>query len=181
MKNLFLILATFGGFIISCLHSQPESNQLLDKNPTQLIAINLLDTLVGTSDKDSLRILVETDSLKNIFIKLLDKRGFLFGAAGTSFSSLLCEDGCIKRLNLQSSSSNYQLVLFTYDLGSTFGRQALFVIWKDDDWNIVKSNFSRPFLEDRNGDGIFEIIEYYQSSNPDGDVYYFENGNFLGK
>jgi hypothetical protein len=56
----------------------------------------------------------------------------------------------------------------------------MFIVWYGyDSWNITKLPFQRTFIEDRNGDGIFELIEYYHSANKNGDVYKFDKGNLL--
>lgn len=63
-----------------------------------------------------------------------------------------------------------------WDRSSSFGAQTNVVVWKSNkQWRMVKAPFTRGFAEDRDKDGIVELVDYY----PDESVYRFKDGAFI--
>jgi hypothetical protein len=107
-----------------------------------------------------------------------DKNGRSYGSASVMFSDVVKDSVIVKPYKL-SNGIFKEYVIQTYDLGSTYGAQSLIIIWFDgDEWRVTRDIFQRAFIEDRNKDGIYEIVEYYHSKNKKGDVYRFTDGNF---
>jgi hypothetical protein len=85
------------------------------------------------------------------------------------------KDELIQKVNLDGKGGK-EYFLTVYDRSSTYGHQTNIIIWKEGIWwNMLCAPFERGFIEDRNKDGIFEIINYY----PNEKIYNFHRGLFI--
>lgn len=130
---------------------------------------------------EDLKVQVYTDKSQNLLIKVFELKGdYLAGASGIGNSSLqgLQKNKVVERCELMENEYP-EFVIGTYDVSSTYGAEALFVIWCDGyGWNICKAPFQSAVLDDRNKDGVMEIVERYNSEDKKGDVYRFKDGCF---
>lgn len=142
------------------------------------IQIRNEEITLKTENNTILRIHIYQDSLKNLYINVYDKDGHSYGSASVMFSDVVKDAVIVKPYNLSNGICK-EYVIQTYDLGSTYGAQSIIIIWFDgDDWRVTRDFFQRAFIEDRDKDGIYEIVEYYHSKNKKGDIYRFKRGNF---
>lgn len=87
------------------------------------------------------------------------------------------KDDLIKKVVL-SSKDNIDYFITAYDKTSTFGAQTNVIVWKvGAKWSMVVAPFTRGFVEDRDKDGIYEIVDYYPAEK----IYSFKNGAFILK
>lgn len=102
---------------------------------------------------------------------------------------LFCTGRLVQRAGIPSADirdENIQKVIFTgnvqayfltaWDRYSTYGAQTNVIIWKcANKWALVEAPFTRGFAEDRDKDGVFELIDYYPTER----MFRFDNGRFI--
>ena len=80
----------------------------------------------------------------------------------------------VKKLNL-NGVGNLDYFIIAYDLTSTFGAETDIIVWDNGTvWDMCKAPFISGSPEDRNADGIYEMIDTY----PEEKCYFFDNGTF---
>lgn len=145
-------------------------------------------TLVGSyiyklspDNQDSIEIKVELyDNRQGIEMKLSlrnNNDGYLFdmGAMSNADFNPKSLPNPIRKVNMDTDSTPEYIVECSV-MGSTYGAFYNFIIWfQDDFWYITKIPFDRAFIEDKNSDGIYEIINYKKDSTYDS--YQFIRGN----
>lgn len=154
-----------------------------EKNHLEAKDSILIDSLLLAGNIDGLRLEISSDKHGNLLIAIFNEGDYLWGAEGAGNSSLVNEkpNPLIRECEIISNKKK-EYVLESYVNGSTYGAGNIFIIWNDGiDWQIDKTPFQRAFLEDRDGDGVLEIVEYFNSKTEDGDVYEFANGCFMKK
>ncbi|MBN1115309.1 MAG: hypothetical protein JXA66_08205 [Oligoflexia bacterium] len=86
-------------------------------------------------------------------------------------------DELIKKISLTGKNSEDYFIT-AYDKTSTFGAQTNIVVYENGtSWSVIKAPFKRGLAEDRNNDGVYEVVDYY----PVEKIYLFENGVFREK
>jgi hypothetical protein len=87
------------------------------------------------------------------------------------------KDELIVPTRFDSKGGKYYFIT-AYDRSSTYGAQTNIVLWENGaTWEMISAPFIRGFLEDRDKDGVFEIVERY----PKDRVFAFDNGLFVEK
>lgn len=182
LKNIVLLISLLK--FVSCDKDKVQSHkQNKDKIDFGYKIVKFLST--GTNEpSDTLRLEVIQDEKKNLLILLKDKTGVLLTATGASYSNIYKGDDVNFVVHCQLNKDPLpEFVVRTYTIGSTYGAEKYYVIWGyfDDikyQWNLTPLELQRPTIEDRNKDGVFEIIEYY-GQNKNGLAYYFEDGKLI--
>lgn len=155
----------------------PETKKNLAQNTDSVLLDKVILTPKSIAD---LRILITIESKYDLLFRIKDKYGSLWGACGLGNSKLAAKkpSELVEKKELMKNETD-EFIIETYVDGSTYGAEHLVIIWNDGlYWNITAAPFQRAFLEDRNNDGILEIVEYYGSKNKKGDVYSFKDGCF---
>jgi hypothetical protein len=81
----------------------------------------------------------------------------------------------MEKAHFDSEGGEYYF-LTACDQNSTYGAQTNIVVWKSGvAWDMIIAPFQRGFIEDRNSDGVHEIVESY----PEEKVYRFSDGEFI--
>lgn len=84
------------------------------------------------------------------------------------------DDDNVQRVNLDGSGE-LDYFLTAYDRSSTYGGQTNIIVWNSGRiWDMCEGPFQRGFAEDRNHDGITEVVEYYREEM----VHIFIDGSF---
>ncbi|MDJ1495066.1 hypothetical protein QNI19_19160 [Cytophagaceae bacterium DM2B3-1] len=139
---------------------------------------------ITVSKNEQIYVYIKQDSLYNLFIAAYDKHRNVYGSQAVMFSDVIRQPTLITAVQLDNTTKEKEFVIKSFNKGSTYGAQSLFIIWTDDyTWYVTRDIFQRDIfqramLEDRNKDGVYEIVEYYGSSNKKGKVYRFRNGGF---
>ncbi|MDJ1503305.1 hypothetical protein [Xanthocytophaga agilis] len=134
---------------------------------------------ITVSKNEQIYVYIKQDSLYNLFITAYDKHRNVYGSQAVMFSDVIRKPTLITAVQLDNTTKEKEFVIKSFNKGSTYGAQSLFIIWTDDyTWYVTRDIFQRAMLEDRNKDGVYEIVEYYGSSNKKGKVYRFRNGGF---
>jgi len=130
------------------------------------------------------------DNKSNLILMLKDKDGFLIKVDGNYNSEVANGDtsGFLISTHLDNDKIP-EFIAKTVNMSSTYGAMLYFVIWYDGQaWTMsklettykgVKEQVIWPLIEDRDGDGIFEIIENYQSIDENGDVFRWKKGELI--
>ncbi len=135
---------------------------------------------ISVSKNEHIYIHIRQDTLFNLFITAYDKKRNVYGSQAVMFSDITRKPKLIFDLQLDDTIQEKEYVIKSFDKGSTYGKQSLFIIWYDNyTWRVTRDIFQRAMIEDRNKDGIYEMVEYDNASNEKGKVYHFRNGNFL--
>lgn len=172
-KNKLSFIQVLIVLILTLLLSFTNSPSVSKKLKLNII---FSDSLL-TDNGYTLHVVIYQDNFRNITINLFSENSYLSGAGGSGNSELIKNNPkIINKIQLDSDSiPEYYIGTYTY--GSTFGAMSYFIIWyHDHSWEITKTPFLRPFFEDANNDGIYEIVEYFNSS--EGKQYQFIKGNF---
>lgn len=133
---------------------------------------------------DTLLLEVYQDIKYNLYLLLKDKEGFLIDIAGSPSSDLESRDNFVFEYKLNKEDTLKEYVVKTANISSTYGALEYYVIWGSYNgaiykWHLTNLGLQRPFIEDRDSDGIYEIVEYYNSKNKNGEVFHFQNGKLI--
>ena len=162
-----LLVSAISLFIIFAMSCKGESG----KGAAQNTLYGKTISLPGEEDEYILKIYESSNgtlTLELYYDEDTLQKAMTIGNAAT-------KDEMIQKVNLDGEGEN-EYFITAYDRSSTYGAQTNIIIWERRLWwNMTCAPFERGFAEDRNKDGIYEIIEYY----PEEKVYNFCNGLFI--
>lgn len=125
---------------------------------------NATAELIRNSHENSITIQTKRDDF------LLAKSGY-----GNSDFQINDKGGSIKIDTVQFNKfKSNAYVIYTYIKGSTFGAGFNYIIYKKDEWAVMRLPFLRSKISDVDADGYKEIINF--TSTGDKTTYYFRSG-----
>lgn len=173
---ILLVFVTLGYFLYNRYYSASEK-QVFKTNKAEL-------RKSITSDKKFYK--KQISLTNNYSIRLFELENNMFEVElyykdskihSNEFFGYLTNDTLIKKVNLDSDSG-LEYCITLYNIGSTYGSQTNIIVWDNDDtWDYCVAPFEKGEVEDRNNDGIYEIVEYYSKYGKEG-VYSFDKGYF---
>jgi len=183
MRNHIIILTFLSIFFYGCSKSvSPQDCQSKD--------FRLIVRKIISYNESELILDVIEDKKSNLILMLKDKDGFLIKVDGNYNSAVANGDtsGFLISTHLDNDKIP-EFIAKTVNMGSNYGAMLFFVIWYDGQaWTMsrlettyrgAKESIIWPLIEDRDGDGIFEIIENYQSIDENGDVFRWKKGELI--
>jgi len=158
MKKTFFIILGIAMSIMFFFNTTANSSELYSKT-------------IEVSNNYSLKINESKDN--TLVFELFFKKSLKKTAVVKNAST---KDDLIKKVVL--SKENIDYFITAYDKTSTFGAQTNVIVWRSGlKWSMVVAPFTRGFVEDRDKDGIYELVDYYPAEK----IYSFRNGVFILK